>query len=155
MDGGEWRKTDPVGNRTPVVPVTNHPNNTQTGFMDIQLINYVAKTPIIQLPIQLRGSRVSSGSIVSDYGLDDREIGVRSPAGAKDFSSSLFVQTGSGAHPASCTMGTGGPFSGVKRGRGVTLTTHTHLVPRSWMSRSYTPLPPSASMACNGTALLY
>jgi hypothetical protein len=35
------------------------------------------------------GSRVSSGSIVSDYGLDDRAIGVRSPAGAKDFSSNL------------------------------------------------------------------
>jgi hypothetical protein len=31
--------------------------------------------------------RVSSGSIVSDYGLDDRAIRVRSPAGAKDFSS--------------------------------------------------------------------
>jgi hypothetical protein len=39
---------------------------------------------------------------------------VRSPAGAKDFSSSLCVQTGSGAHPASCTMGTGGPFPGTK-----------------------------------------
>jgi hypothetical protein len=51
---------------------------------------------------------------VSDYGLDDRAIGGRSPAGAKDFSSSLFVQTGSGAHPASCTMGIGGPFSGGK-----------------------------------------
>jgi hypothetical protein len=49
---------------------------------------------------------------VSDYGLDDRAIRVRSPVGAKDFSSSLFVQTGSGAHPASCTVGTGGPFSG-------------------------------------------
>jgi hypothetical protein len=45
---------------------------------------------------------------VCDYGLDDRAIGVRSPAGAKDFSSSLYVQTDSGAHPASCTMGTGG-----------------------------------------------
>jgi hypothetical protein len=57
------------------------------------------------------GSRVSSGSIVSDYGLEDRAIGVRSPAGAKDFSYSLCVQTGSGAHPASCTIGTGGPFT--------------------------------------------
>jgi hypothetical protein len=56
----------------------------------------------------------SSGSKVSDYGLDDRAIGVRSPAGAKDFSSDLCVQTGSGAHPASCTMGTRGPFSGGK-----------------------------------------
>jgi hypothetical protein len=52
--------------------------------------------------------RVSSGSIVSDYGLDDRTIGVRSPAGAKDFSSSLCLQTGSVAHPASCTMDPGG-----------------------------------------------
>jgi hypothetical protein len=32
----------------------------------------------------------------------------------KGFSSSLCVQTGSGAHPASCPMGTGGPFPGVK-----------------------------------------
>jgi hypothetical protein len=55
-------------------------------------------------------SRDSSGSIVSDYGLDDWAIGVRSPAEAKDFSSSLCIQTGSGTHPASCTMGTGGPF---------------------------------------------
>jgi hypothetical protein len=51
---------------------------------------------------------------VSDYGLDDRAIWVRSPAGAKDFSSSICVQTGSGAHLASCTMGTGGSFPGGK-----------------------------------------
>jgi hypothetical protein len=56
----------------------------------------------------------SSVSIVSGYGLDDRAIEVRSPAGAKDFSSSLCVQTSSEAHPASCTMGTGGPFPGDK-----------------------------------------
>jgi hypothetical protein len=55
-----------------------------------------------------------SGSIVCDYGLDDRAIGVRSPAGAKDFSSILCVQTGSGAHPVSSPMGTGGPFPGGK-----------------------------------------
>jgi hypothetical protein len=41
------------------------------------------------------------------------------------------VQTGSGAHPASCPVGTGGPFPGVKRGRGVTLTTNLDLVPKS------------------------
>jgi hypothetical protein len=35
--------------------------------------------------IQVARSRVSSGSIVSDYGLDDRAIGVRSPVGAKIF----------------------------------------------------------------------
>jgi hypothetical protein len=56
----------------------------------------------------------SSGSMVSDYGLDDRVIEVRFPAEAKDFSSSLCVQTGSEAHPASCTMGTEDPFLGDK-----------------------------------------
>jgi hypothetical protein len=37
------------------------------------------------------GSRGSSVSIVSGYGLDDRAIVVRSPAGEEDFSSSLCV----------------------------------------------------------------
>jgi hypothetical protein len=32
----------------------------------------------------------------------------------KDFSSNLCVQTGSEAHPASCTMGTGGLCPGAK-----------------------------------------
>jgi len=40
------------------------------------------------------------------------------------------VQTGPEAHPASCTMGTGS-FPGVRCGRGVTLTPHPLLVPRS------------------------
>jgi hypothetical protein len=66
----------------------------------------------------LSKGRVSSVSIVSDYGLDDRAIGVRFPAGAKDFSCSLCVQTGSGAHPTSCLMGSGGPFPGGKSAAG-------------------------------------
>jgi len=45
------------------------------------------------------------------------------------------VQTGPGAHPASCTVGTGS-FPGVKSGRGVTLTTHPLLVPWSRKSRA-------------------
>jgi hypothetical protein len=81
----------------------------------------------------------SSGSIVSDYGLDDW---VRSLTEAQDFSSSPCIQTGSGAHPASYPMDTGVLSPGVKRGRGMTLTTHTHLVPRLRMSRSYTSSPP-------------
>jgi hypothetical protein len=99
-------------------------------------------------------SRGCSVSIVSGYGLADRAIELRSPAGAKDFSSILCVQTGSGAHPASCTMSTGGPFPGAKRGRGVTLTTHPHPVPRSRMSRNYISSPPNDTMACSRTALL-
>ena len=49
------------------------------------------------------------------------------------------VQTGPGAHPASCKMGIGS-FPGVKCGWGVLLTTHPLLVPRSWKSRAI-PLP--------------
>ena len=45
------------------------------------------------------------------------------------------VQTGSGAHPTSCTMGNGS-FPGIKSGRGVTLTPHTLLVPWSRRSRA-------------------
>jgi hypothetical protein len=46
--------------------------------------------------------------------MDDRAIEVRSPAEEKDFSSSLYVQFGNESHPASCTMGTLGPFPRVK-----------------------------------------
>jgi hypothetical protein len=74
----------------------------------------------VQVPLQeyrldlfyrYEGSRVSSGSMVSDYGLDKRGS---IPAGQRIFSYSLCVQTGSGAHPVSCTMGTGGRFPGDK-----------------------------------------
>ena len=48
-----------------------------------------------------------------------------------------LVQTGPGAHPASCKMGTGS-FPELKCGLGVLLNTHTLLVPRSWKSRTIT-----------------
>jgi hypothetical protein len=109
----------------------------------LRSIDYLTKQENILLVVwAYRVEPGSSVSVVSGYGLDDRAIKVRSPAGAKDFSSILCIQTGSGAHPASCTMGTGVLSPGVKRGRGVTLTTHPHLVPRSGMSRSYTSSPP-------------
>jgi hypothetical protein len=54
-------------------------------------------------------------------------FGVRTPAGARNFLLSRPVQTGPGAHPASCTMGTGS-LPGVKR-PGYALTTHPNLAP--------------------------
>jgi hypothetical protein len=78
---------------------------------------------------QLMRSRVSSGSLVSDYGLDDRVIEVRSTAGAKDFSSVSRPALGPTQPSIQCVPGVLSP--GVKRGRGVMLTTHPHLVPRS------------------------
>jgi hypothetical protein len=57
----------------------------------------------------------SSVGIATDYGLDGPGIEKKIPVEARFFAR---VQTGPGAHPASCTMGTGF-FPGVKRpGRG-------------------------------------
>ena len=75
----------------------------------------------------------SSVGVATDYGLDVPRIESR---WGRDFPP---VQTGPGAHPGSCTMGTGS-FPGVKCGRGVALTTYPLLVPRSWKSRAI-PLP--------------
>jgi hypothetical protein len=71
-------------------------------------------------------------SIATGYGLDDRMIGVRFPVGAGNFSLRLHVQTGSGAHPASYPMGTGGSFhegkaTGVSRSKNVWSYTSTPL----------------------------
>jgi hypothetical protein len=95
----------------------------------------------------------SSVSIVSGYWLDDRAIEVRSPAKAKDFSSSSVSRPALGPTQPPVQWVPGVLSPGLKRGRGVTLTTQPYLVPRSRMSRSYTPLPPSGSVACSGTAL--
>jgi hypothetical protein len=54
----------------------------------------------------------------------DLATGVWSPAQAKDFSSGRCVQTGPGSHPASCPMGTGGPFPGDKARPGRDADTH-------------------------------
>ena len=67
----------------------------------------------------------SSVGIATGYGLDGPGIESRWGGGARF---SAPVQTGPGAHPASCTTGTGS-FPGVKSGRGVTLTPHPLLVP--------------------------
>ena len=67
----------------------------------------------------------SAVGIATGYGLDG--AGIESRWGARF---SAPVQTGPGAHPASCTMVTGS-FPGVKSGRGVTLTPNPLLVPWS------------------------
>jgi hypothetical protein len=62
-------------------------------------------------------SRDSPVCSATDYGLDDRMIGVRITAGAGNFSVRHRVQTGSGAHPALYPMCTGGSFPGDKATR--------------------------------------
>jgi hypothetical protein len=63
--------------------------------------------------LQKHASRGSAVAITTGYGLDDRGAGVRVPVG-QEFSLLHVVQTGSGAHPASYPMGTGGSFLASK-----------------------------------------
>jgi hypothetical protein len=58
-------------------------------------------------------SRGSVVGIATGYGLDDRGVGVRVPV-RPEFSLLHVVQTGSGAHPTSYPIGTGGSFPGGK-----------------------------------------
>jgi hypothetical protein len=104
----------------------------------------------------MRGEPGSSVSIVSGYGLDDREIEVRSSAEAKGFFLYPRVSRpalGPTQPPVQWVPGVLSP--GLNRGRSVTLTTHPHLVPRSRMSRSYTSSPQAPSWRVVGQLYLY
>jgi hypothetical protein len=99
-----------------------------------------AKSAGINLPFFLISSFLLPKGPRSSVGIATElragRSGDRFPVGARF---SAHVHTGPGAHPASCTMGTGS-FPRVKSGRGVLLTTHPLLVPRSWKSTAI-PLP--------------
>jgi len=73
-------------------------------------------------------STFSSVGIATDYGLD----GPGSNPGGDEIFRPFRRSWGP---PASYTMGTGS-FPGVNCGRGVLITTHPLLVPRSWKSRA-------------------
>ena len=89
------------------------------------IYSFVANLTMLLITENYTALKVS-GSVVgiaTGYGLDGP--GIESQWGPRFFAP---VQTGPGAHPASCTMGTVS-FPGVKSGRGVTLTSHPLLVP--------------------------
>jgi hypothetical protein len=83
---------------------------------------------------------------VSDYRLHDQGS---IPGKGKDFS----CQTSSEVPRDSCPIGIGGPFPAINRDRGVMLTTHPRLVPRSRM-RSYISSIYWRLHDCSGTASL-
>jgi hypothetical protein len=94
----------------------------------------IAKT----IAVVVDGAGDSSGSIVFDYWTTERS-GFDPRQGQRIF---FLTSVSRPALRTTCPMGTGGPFPGTKHGRGVTLTTHPHVVPRSRMSRSYASSPP-------------
>jgi len=84
--------------------------------------------PILLLLLLVVG--ILTGNVLDDPGIESRlGPGFSAP-----------VQTGPGAHPASCTIGTG-YFLGVKSGRGVKLSPHPLLMSWSRKSRAIPLLP--------------
>jgi hypothetical protein len=87
-------------------------------------------------------SRDSIVGTATDYGLNDKAAGVKNWYG-QEFSLLHVVQTGSGAHSL-LSNGYRGIFPRGKSDRGVKLTTHLHLVPRS---RKREPIHPLLHMS--------
>jgi hypothetical protein len=79
--------------------------------------------------------------MVSDYGLNDRPIGVRFPAGTKDFFSLCVQRALRPTQPlVQWVPGVLSPGGKARPGRDADHS--PHLVPRLRMSRSYTSSPP-------------
>jgi hypothetical protein len=100
-------------------------NTEKRGHAPMSRVGFEPSIPVFEQPKAVRASDLSAiGTHVSinriqcialGYGLDDRGSRVRFPAGAGNFSLHHRLQNGSGAHPASYTVGTRGSFPGVKR----------------------------------------
>ena len=83
------------------------------------------------IPVNFAASFPNLVQIFQAYLLMSTDYGLGGPGSNPD-GDEIFppLHTGPGAHPASCKMGTGS-LPGVNCGRGVLLTTHPLLVPRS------------------------
>jgi hypothetical protein len=85
---------------------------------------------------------ISGTNIIFNQCIKSANINI--PPG-KDFSPLQVIQIGSGAHPASYPMGNGGFSTGGLIGRGVKLTSHIQLVPRSRLRGSIHALSHTSS----------
>jgi hypothetical protein len=111
-----------------------------------QEIGITGNLPIalICIDILTTKSRDRAVSIATGYGLDDQWVGVRVPMGARIFSSP-YRPDRLWNPPSLLSNGYWGLFLQELSGRGVNLTTHLQLVPRSRKRGSIHPLPYTSS----------
>jgi hypothetical protein len=107
--------------------------STSTGTRTGDLL---ACTTVAQ-PITLPRSLDSSVGTATGYGMDDRGVGVRVPEG----SLLHVVQTGSGVHPTSYSMGIGSSFPGGETNHSPPTSAEVETM---WI---YTSTPPYAFVA--------
>jgi hypothetical protein len=114
-------KSLPMG---PLQPKKNtplqNPNNHESTIQIFRNTNGLANNILNGGPGQC--------SLYSDS-LQPRRFGDRTPVGARHFLLTVLVQAGPGAHPASCTMGTGDPSRGEAAGTWRLSPTHPHTKP--------------------------
>jgi hypothetical protein len=112
------------------------------------LVHFAEKRQLYVIPFTFRGPGSSVGT-ATRFGPDGPGIESRCEA-----TFSAPVQTGPGAHPATCTVSTKST-PGVESGRGLMLTPHPLLVPRSKNSTAIPLLYLRAFVACeNGVTYL-
>jgi hypothetical protein len=130
-----WQRTVTLLHNQMNWPVNIYCINSYIYFLIKNLYYYFFR---IYVTINTYGEPGSSVSMVSGYALDDRTIEVRSLVGQRISSLTSVYRPALGPTQPPVQLIPGVLSPGVKNGRGVTLTTHPHLVPRSTVSRSYT-----------------
>jgi hypothetical protein len=93
-------------NRHRVIKCLKHTAQSRSLLEELKKHSASQEGSLLLRDFQSLGVKKEPGSSVGT--VSDWTAGVRSPTEAEDFPSSLCVQTGCGAHPASCTLGTAG-----------------------------------------------
>jgi hypothetical protein len=113
-------------------------NKITAQLVSLTLIIIIIWLSFFSFCMYVQESRGSSVGLALVYGLEDRGSRVRFPPGSGNFSLHHRVQNGSGTHPASYPVGTGGSFPGGK-------AAGAWRVQRSRMHGAIPPLPNTSS----------
>jgi hypothetical protein len=151
-----WSASRPTTNLADQASVFIPPDTGQLGFLAIVISRTHLRGPLRGLSISIRCIIINTYNNARSVHCLTTEwtTGFRSPAEAKNFSSSFCVQTSSEAHPASYPMSTEGPCS---EGKARPRRDADHSPPSSAevKNEELYPSPPWRLHGGRGTDLLY